>query len=645
MKKNVFLFALAFASGIFLQAQEIPFHKGVQFTNWFQAPDIHQLQFTKYTKKDFEDVKRLGCDVVRLPINLHFMTSGAPDYVMDTLFYYFLDQVVGWSEDLGMYLILDNHTFNTHENTTPEIRDVLKKVWSQMADHYKGRSKFILYEVYNEPHDISDELWNDIQGDVIRTIRQSDTVHTVIAGPSGWNSYLHLDSLQVYDDDKVIYTFHFYTPFLFTHQGATWTTPSMGSLAGIPFPYNADRMPPLPDDLKGTWVEAAYNDYDRKGTEDFVRQELDIAINFQHSRNVPLFCGEFGVYMKNSNNSDRVYWYGLVREYLEENNIPWLIWDYHGGFGLFNKGGNDLFEHDLNVPLLEALGLDVPEQTEYIRKPDSTGFMIYTDYAAPGIDSYPYDIAYDLYATDFPNNGVFCLKLEQGERYGTLFFDFRPDKDLSRLFQEDYALDMIVRSEIPGHRFDIRFVDTKTDVPGDHPWRMKYTLDETTFPSDGRWHHLFLPLSEFEEGGAWDDGWYDPEGKFDWTAIDRFEVVNEYDILHGDGALFFDNIHVTNQDTAQVYVEPVFVRSEEQDGGIATSVRVFPNPVKDRLVVENVPGGLTSYYLLDLFGRALCSSVFRDHTEISFSGLKKGVYFLRFLGEKDLSLVKKVIKE
>jgi endoglucanase len=61
-----------------LHAQETPFSRGVNLTNWFQAGNAGEIQFSKYTKQDFENIKSLGCDVVRLPINLHFMTDGAP---------------------------------------------------------------------------------------------------------------------------------------------------------------------------------------------------------------------------------------------------------------------------------------------------------------------------------------------------------------------------------------------------------------------------------------------------------------------------------------------------------------------------------------------------------------------------------------
>ena len=55
-------------------------------------------------------------------------------------------------------------------------------------------------------------------------------------------------------------------------------------------------------------------------------------------------------------------------EYIEENGIAWTIWDYHGGFGVFEKNSQGLFDHDLNLELLQALGLNLPDQTEFSTK-------------------------------------------------------------------------------------------------------------------------------------------------------------------------------------------------------------------------------------------------------------------------------------
>src|SRR5687768_792510 len=107
---------------------QLPFKKGVNLTNWFQAKSASEIHFTRFTRQDMEQIKSLGCDAIRLPINLHAMTSGEPDYIPHPLFLSFLDQVVSWAEELNLHLILDNHTFDPTTNTSPDIGPVLVKV-------------------------------------------------------------------------------------------------------------------------------------------------------------------------------------------------------------------------------------------------------------------------------------------------------------------------------------------------------------------------------------------------------------------------------------------------------------------------------------------------------------------------------------
>ncbi|MHC4509937.1 MAG: hypothetical protein ACYTAO_13420, partial [Planctomycetota bacterium] len=59
--------------------------------------------------------------------------------------------------------------------------------------------------------------------------------------------------------------------------------------------------------------------------------------------------------------------------------------DYKGGFGLFEQGTSELFDYDLNIPLVEALGLNAPPQQEFIQVPDVNEFDIYLDSIAPNI--------------------------------------------------------------------------------------------------------------------------------------------------------------------------------------------------------------------------------------------------------------------
>jgi endoglucanase len=577
--KKVILIPLFFIMILLSQAQ-VPFHRGVNLTNWFQSDNARKIQLRKYTKKDFMDIKSLGCDVIRLPINLHGMTSGTPGYTIDPLFISFLDSAVNWAEELNLYLLIDNHSFDPVANTSPDIGQILTKVWPQLAEHYKDRSNFIIYEVLNEPHGITNQLWGSIQQQVIDAIRSKDTKHTIIVGPSGYNSYNDLAQMPVYTDQNLIYTFHFYDPFLFTHQGASWSTPSMVPLSGVPFPYAQAEMPVCPPSLVGTWIQSSLISYNLDGTVAKVKSLIDIAVNFKNSRNVNIFCGEFGVYIPNSDTADRAFWYQTVKDYLELKSIPWTIWDYQGGFGLFKKGSSERFGSDLNISLLKALGFSIPEQHPTVSKPDSVGFKIYDDYIEQGILDASYSSGtIDYYSVLLPNNDKYCLYWTGGPQYTAVTLDFVPNRDFSKLVSIGYALDMMVRGNVSGIKFDIRFLDTKTPDPLDHPWRMKVTLNDATPGWDKRWHHLHIPLTQFMEHGSWDNNtWYTPSGKFDWSAIDRLEIVSEYGPLEGK-EIWFDNIFITDQDTATVVEGGTLGINSIPASGNSTGLLLMPNPM------------------------------------------------------------------
>jgi endoglucanase len=641
MKRTIFILLVMIPA---IHASVLPFQRGVNLTTWFQKESAQQIQFTQYTEQDFINIKSLGCDVIRLPINLHSMTNGTPNYTIDSLFYYFLDQVVVMAENQGMQLILDNHTFDPSTNTNPNIGDILIPVWTQLADHYKNHSNLIYYEILNEPHGIADTTWNRIQQQIINAIRSVDQTHTIIVGPAGWNSYHNLQYMPQYTDNNLIYTFHFYDPFVFTHQGASWVTPSMEPLAGVPFPYDPALMPPCPPGLIGTWIETSLNNYPNDGTVEHVHNLIDIAVAFKNSRNVPVFCGEFGVYIPNSNNNDRVYWYEVVRDYLDQNGISWTIWDYHGGFGLFEAGTSGFFDYDVNIPLVNALGLNPPQQYVFVLEPDTCGFDMYMDYIGPNIveASWVANGTVSYYSTNGPVQGNHCIYWTGTDQYGYIGFNFRPIKDLSQLVNDGYAIDFWVRGDSPGAQFDIRFVDTKIDT-GDHPWRMGITIDDSVAAWDGTWQHIQIPLNVLIELGSWDNGWFEPQGNFDWAASEYFQIVAEHHNLQGIN-FWFDKIQI--MDPAQVYIHT--------DEIVTRDFRLYqnyPNPFNPKTTIEfSIPNTeFITLKIYNLLGEEVTTLVSKELNSGNYkvewyaSGFSSGLYFYRLEAEKGFVQSKKLI--
>lgn len=524
-----------------------PFSKGVNFSAWFESYSAESIPFTRYTEQDFIDAKSLGADVIRLPIRMHSMTNGAPDYILNPLFLKFLDIAIDWAEKHELYIIIDNHSFDPVLATSPDIAGILIPVWEQIARRYKDRSDLVIYEILNEPHGISDTLWGEIQGKAIDAIRRIDQDRLIIVGGTDYNSIGKLFALPRYSDPNLIYTFHFYDPYLFTHQGASWGSPPvLTTLAGVPFPADRSRMPRIPPDLRGTWIENSLNhSYSRDATPARIRAALDRAVAFALERDVPIFCGEFGVFMIQSPNEDRVRWYEIVTAALDKRNISRTSWDYYGGFGIFNSE-RGRFNHDLNIGVVRALGFTPPDQIPRVKEPLNTGFLIYDDYPNPflaNIGFWGQNVDFTLYDTDSAK-GEFAIRWGNTERYNIFYFTLDPSKsDFSVLLRDGFFLEFQARTNNPVS-FDVRFVNAES--PSSIPWRMRYTIDENNLPSDGNWHTIRIPLNTMSEHGAWINSsqqWLSAEGKFLWTSVYQLEFVAEYSPIVN--SVWFDEIKIT----------------------------------------------------------------------------------------------------
>ena len=522
-----------------------PFSRGVNFSAWFETGSAQSINFTKYIEQDFIDAKSLGVDVIRLPVRMHSMTGGAPDYTIDPFLFRFLDMAVNWAEKHELYLIIDNHSFDPILHTPTDIDKILIPVWTQVAQRYKNQSSFIIYEILNEPHGISDSRWGEIQGMTIDAIRAIDPERILIVGGTDYNSIGKLSAIPHYQDKNLIYTFHFYDPYLFTHQGAGWGSPSLESLANLPFPYDRSRMPNVPADLRNTWVAGALgSEYQRSASPQTLYAALDKAAAFSIERDVPIFCGEFGVYIPNSQNEDRVKWYRFVTDALNNRGIAWTIWDYYGGFGIFNTGAGN-FNHDLNTDIVRALGFNPPNQTPRRQEPLRAGMTIYDDFPNRQFvtTSYWGNADFSLYDVNAAE-GEFTIHWKNARQYDTFSFDFIRNEDFNRLVSGGFFLEFKAKVSNPV-RIDVRFVNPEN--LNSTPWRMRYSIDDQILPADGRWHTIRIPLSQMHEHGAWINArqqWLNPRGEFLWSNVTSLQFVAEHSNMEGI-SLWFDEIKIT----------------------------------------------------------------------------------------------------
>jgi hypothetical protein len=119
------------------------------------------------------------------------------------------------------------------------------------------------------------------------------------------------------------------------------------------------------------------------------------------------------------------------------------------------------------------------------------------------------------------------------------------------------------------------------------------------------------------------------------------EIASEEESMVGIN-LWFDNMQITNLDTARVLVTSPFT-------GITSVktppvVRSYPNPFTDDLYIVdemNTPLQLTVY---DYTGRIRIRQMILSNTRLNTSGLPAGFYLLRITDGNESVTVQKLVK-
>jgi hypothetical protein len=138
------------------------------------------------------------------------------------------------------------------------------------------------------------------------------------------------------NDTNLIMTVHYYGPFQFTHQGASWVD-------------NSDNW------LGTTWDSTA-------AERQAVVNEFAQVRAFYETRDVPVYVGEFGAYSR-ANMDSRARWTAYIARTIESFGFSWAYWEFKAGFGAWDDG-NGFWRN----PLLRGL----TEQTDpryFVRDP------------------------------------------------------------------------------------------------------------------------------------------------------------------------------------------------------------------------------------------------------------------------------------
>jgi endoglucanase len=558
-KKSFFsvclLLLLSFTSTFYAQGKAVPapFNRGVNLTGWFEIWQKGIPDLNKYTYQDFLNLKELGVDVIRLPVHFNMMLKDEKSGQVEDIVWDYLDKACDWAEELKIHLIIDNHSFNSGKYPSAKtVEKHLQQLWPQIAKRYKDRSQYILYEILNEPQ-ISHGDWSKIQNEIVTLIRKFDKKHTIIVTGADWGGREGLLKLKPLSDKNLIYSFHYYDPFFFTHQGASWCDDAVSALKNIPFPYNQEKMPELEGAAKGSYLEYNFkNQYPLESSEEFMRKNLQTVVDFSIKNNVPVYVGEFGVYDYVSPVEDRNVWFETVGKLFQELGLPYTVWGYDSSFSFFEKDKHT-YPDDLNPRILKALGFNVPEGAGLPSKKAEVKkelpLVIYEELFSSEVRSSFWSsnpkAAMKIVGGKCPQGKYYC-SFSNMKRYESFTFYFK-DIDLSfagKDFENAY-IHFYIKTESREQKIQLRFLNK--DGENEIPWRLSYNLPLKNY-EPGEWVLVEIPLRDFRITGAWSGAqggkWYNPDKNvtFNWSKVERMDFAAEEDELKG--VLALDDIKI-----------------------------------------------------------------------------------------------------
>ncbi len=203
------------------------FLQGVAFSNFVWSGNL----MPHHTEIDFQRVSDMGMNTIRFYMNYNYFEDDSNPYVYKQSGWDWLDQNIEWAKKYDLYLVLNMHIpqggyqsrgegdalWNSIEN-----QNRLVALWKAIAERYKDEVKIAGFGPLNEPFPTSSiDQWSSLAQNLINGIREVDENHILfieqaieIKGQPDTEDYNFPDV----NGDGLVYEFHGYSPYLYTHQ-------------------------------------------------------------------------------------------------------------------------------------------------------------------------------------------------------------------------------------------------------------------------------------------------------------------------------------------------------------------------------------------------------------------------------------------
>ena len=286
---------------------------------------------TYITEEDVKYIASLGMDHIRLGFD-QIVFEEKPYVYREEIFGH-IDNFIGWCKKHGLNIVLNMHKAvgnycDIKEEVEllddEELQNRFISLWLVFEERY-AKDNSIAFELLNEVRKVDPEKWNRLADKTVTLIREKNKERKIIIGSTCWNSAYTLKHLKIYDDENIIYTFHSYEPFEFTHQRGVLQAATLYYNRAMPYPCDIERYRDYQKVVHNKLT--AFENYEKMDIE-FMRNVLKPATEFvkEHPDKI-LWCGEFGT-IRHADIKWRENWMRDVITILKENGIPYCVWNY-----------------------------------------------------------------------------------------------------------------------------------------------------------------------------------------------------------------------------------------------------------------------------------------------------------------------------
>jgi endoglucanase len=189
-----------------------------------------------HAEVDYQRIAAMGMNVVRFYMNYRTFESDDAPGTMLADGWQWLDDNIAWAKKNHVYLVLNMHVppggFQSLGNgkalwDSPDRQERLIALWTAIARHTRGEPTVAGFDLLNEPVVTrAPAQWHDLATRIAAAIRTVDPEHMLFverlnAIANRWEEDEDRNFFTI-PDPNTVYEFHFYKPFHFTHQSASW---------------------------------------------------------------------------------------------------------------------------------------------------------------------------------------------------------------------------------------------------------------------------------------------------------------------------------------------------------------------------------------------------------------------------------------